>query len=195
MPGLRNEVRGAVLMESGEQVEVTRDDEGLVLSLPTAAPDPVVSIVRLDVAGALDVDPITLRQGPDGRIVLDVLYAELSNPGYGQQAQVEEQGGRLNIGYWLDARSWAQWTFQVTRPGTFVVTTEVAAPAKSALRWGVDGELRPATLEPTGSYDVFRRIELGRVTIDAAGRHVLAVHPVAEAWQAINLRALELTPQ
>jgi alpha-L-fucosidase len=195
VPGLGNEVRGATLLAGGAPIEAARNEEGVVLSLPAEAPDPIASVLKLEVSGALDIEPVTLRQRADGRIVLDVLYAELSNPGYGAHAQVEEKGGELNIGYWTDARARVQWTFQVAEPGTFVVSTEVAGPAQSAFDWGLDDELQRFTFEPSGGYDSFRRVELGRVTIDAPGRHRLALRPVADGWSAINLRAVTLTPR
>jgi len=68
VPGLLNEARTAhVLADSAKTLAaVTRDEDALVISVPTAAPDPADSVVVLDVAGPPDVaEPPTIVAQPD----------------------------------------------------------------------------------------------------------------------------------
>ena len=193
VPGLHNQVVSATLLAGHVNLEAVRGDDGVILQLPETAPDPMVSVVKLEVAGALDIDPVVLQQGADGSILLDLTYTELHNPGYGKHAKIETKGDKANIGFWTDARSWAGWTFKVDKPGTFVVAGEYAG-GPAAVQWGLDGKTERFQFESTGGYETFKPVELGRVTIDAAGTQHLSIKPVAKAWKPLNLRALTLTP-
>jgi alpha-L-fucosidase len=192
--GLKSKIKSASLLAGGAELKAVAGGDGVTVMLPETAPDKAASVVKLEIDGALDVEAITLVQEKDGKIGLDVNYAELNNPGYGAHMKVQPQGGKSNLGFWTDARAWVQWTFTVSKPGAFVVSTEVAGPDKSAFQWGVDGKMASAAIEPTGQYDAFKPIELGRIAIDAAGTHRLAIKPVAEGWKPVNVRAVTLTP-
>jgi alpha-L-fucosidase len=194
IPGLHSAVKSASLLAGGAKVASEKDADGVTLRLPGGAPDPVASVVKLEIDGALEVDPIALRQQKDGSVTLDVIFAELHNPGYGTHIEFQQVGGKPNLGSWKDARAWTQWTFTVAKPGTFVVTAEVANAEKTAFQWGLVGKLQKLALEPTGGAETFKTVELGRVTLDQAGKHELAIKPEKEGWKAINLRAIQLKP-
>jgi hypothetical protein len=53
LPGLKNQVFQATLLAAPERrVKLRQSDSGVVVSLPGQAPDPIASVVRLDIAGA-----------------------------------------------------------------------------------------------------------------------------------------------
>jgi alpha-L-fucosidase len=194
VPGLRSTVQRASLLAGGEVLPCVKSEEGITVQLPESAPDPIVSVIRLEIEGELDVEPVALTQEHDGRIILEALYAELNNRGYGEHAKIETKGGKPNIGFWTDDRSWVQWTFKVRKPGNFRVTAEIAGPAKTAVEWGVDEETSRRDIEATGSYADFLPIELGQVAIKEAGIHQLSIRPVKKEWKPVNLRGVTLHP-
>ena len=65
-------------------------------------------MVQLDVTGALRVEKVLPKPGPDGVLVLAAELADIHNPGYGEHARVETRYGAPNIGYWHDARAWLE---------------------------------------------------------------------------------------
>jgi hypothetical protein len=46
----------------------------------------------------------------------------------------------------------------------------------------------------TGNYITFKPATLGTIEIPAAGMITVAVHPVKDGWQPMNLQAIKLTP-
>ncbi len=52
VPGLQNDVRSATLLDGGEELAATRQDQGWTLEVPTAAPHPIASVIAIEIAGA-----------------------------------------------------------------------------------------------------------------------------------------------
>ena len=55
VPGLKNRVKQAYLMDGWQGVKTEQTESGVVVSLPAQAPDEIVSVVVLKVSGVLDV--------------------------------------------------------------------------------------------------------------------------------------------
>ncbi len=192
--GLRNAPKSASLLTGGAPLDAKKVEDGIIVTVPAAAPDPIASVIRVEIDGPLDVDAVALRQNPDGSIDLAAPFAELNNPGYGSHLIAENKGGAPNIGGWTDARAWIQWTFKVKTPGKFRGTASVALPHKTNIQWGIGDGKQNVAVESTGGYDKFKTIDLGTTTIDAAGVHTLALRAVAKDWKPINVRSVTLTP-
>lgn len=192
--GLKSTPKSARLLAGGQNLNFDKSADGIVVTVPATAPDPIASVIKLEIDGAVDVDSVALQQGEAGTIELAAPFAELNNPGYGAHLILENKGGEPNIGAWTDARAWIQWTFKVTRPGAFKVTATIAAPAKTSIQWGADDEKQKATIEPTGDYASFKPIDMGIAKIDAPGIHTFALRAVAKDWKPINVRSVTLSP-
>lgn len=102
-PGLRNRVTSARLLAGGARLRAEQTDQGVVLHLPAAAPDPIASVIKVEVAGPLEVvrSQPNLAQAADGSLTLTAEQAEIHNPD-GAEAQVEDAHGAPNIGYWTE---------------------------------------------------------------------------------------------
>ncbi|HPA20626.1 MAG TPA: alpha-L-fucosidase [Verrucomicrobiae bacterium] len=194
IPGLKSAPKAASLLSDGTTLQAKRSGDNIVVDVPAAAPDPIASVVKLEIPGPLDVESVALQQGQDGKIELTAPFAELNNPGYGSHLILENKGGAPNVGGWTDARAWIEWTYQVNKPGSFKVAVSVAAPAKTTIQWGADERKQKVTIDPTGGYESFKTVELGTATIDAAGPHKFALRTVAKDWKPINVRSVTLTP-
>ncbi|MBM4091345.1 MAG: alpha-L-fucosidase [Planctomycetes bacterium] len=55
IPGLKNKLLGASLLDGGARLEVARAGEGVAITLPQDCPDAVAAVVVLDIAGRPDV--------------------------------------------------------------------------------------------------------------------------------------------
>ena len=79
VPGILNEPRRAYLLsDPGKSLEVTRTEDALTVRLPAGAPDPIDSVVVLDVAGKLDVsDPPSITAETD--IFIDTLEVKVAS--------------------------------------------------------------------------------------------------------------------
>src|ERR1700689_2987637 len=68
IPGLANQVRGAYLRADPDKKALTTEssDAGLSITLPAAAPDPICSVIVLELQGP--IEPIIPKQNGDGSI-------------------------------------------------------------------------------------------------------------------------------
>jgi alpha-L-fucosidase len=197
VPGLKNAVESASLLATGAKLAAVSGSEGVTITVPAAAPDPICSVVVLKVKGALDIEQPLPAQAADGTITLttdDVIL-------HGKKIKVEHihRKGALkaaegNIGFWLDPAEWIEWQFKVTQPGKFEVSAEIAATGSGKFTVNAGSSKLEAAAPKTGDFKKYKTVKLGTLEISAAGKTSLAVKPVKAGWQAINLSALVLKP-
>jgi len=164
--------------------------EGLTLSLPAAAPDHVSSTIVLRVKGPLEITRAGLAQDHDGSVALPAEEARL----HGSEIKFEAGDQRDCLGFWTNPADWADWSFQVTRPGKFDVTAEVAALEGASLKVSVGDSTSTGAAAATGDYGKFKVARLGVLEIASPGKVTLAVRPVADGWHPLNLKAIRLKP-
>jgi len=77
LEGLNNRIRKASLLtDRAETLKVNRDESGRwLISLPESQPDPIDSVVVLQIAGAPDIDPLVVQQKTGEPVGLDYLTA------------------------------------------------------------------------------------------------------------------------
>jgi alpha-L-fucosidase len=193
VPGLRNDVTTCYLLADASKKPLPTEAgaDGLAISVPLEAPDPISSTVVLNINGAPTVDRAALiSQDYDGSISLPASEARL----HGDDIQAENLAGHDSIGFWTNPGDWADWEFMVTAPGQFTVSADVAAPDAASLDLTVGGSHLRADTKATGSYERFRTFKFGSIEIAAPGTVTLAMRPVTEGWHPVNLRSLRLTP-
>ena len=168
--------------------------DGVVVRLTGEAPDPIASVVVLDVEGAPEVIVPSIHPAGDGTFLLPASEAEIHNP-KGAAARYESGGVKNNIGFWTDPRAWVEWRCTAKEPGAYEVTLVTAAPVPGA-RFSVTlGEARLEVEVPrTGGYDTYQDVPAGRVTLGKEGIFTVSVRPVKEGWHPVNLRAVKLAP-
>ncbi|MBI1335590.1 MAG: alpha-L-fucosidase [Phycisphaera sp.] len=55
LPGLRNKVATATLLATGASLSTHNSDAGVVVSVPAEMPDPIVTVVKVELIGALNI--------------------------------------------------------------------------------------------------------------------------------------------
>lgn len=196
VPGLESPVAKASLVANGQTLETTRTEDGVVVSLPKEAIDPIATVCALHLDGELSVKKAIPTQGKNGQILLPVKLADIHNPSYGSHIELEEKDGKSNIGHWTDARAWVEWSFRVRKAGSFDVVADVALQAaQTKIELTVGGSKLPVTVDATGGYDQFRKVTLGRIEISEAGVHTLKITPVKKNWNPLNIRSVVLVPK
>jgi alpha-L-fucosidase len=192
VPGLKNAAQRAYVLAdpAHKALAMQSTTEGLTLSVPLAAPDPVSSTIVLSVKGPLDIEQAGLIQDYDGSVVLPASEARL----HGDQIKYETGHQRDNLGFWTNPADWADWEFRVTRPGKFDVIAEVAALEKASLEVAAGGSTTVGAAAATGDYGKFKAAKLGALDIPSAGKVTLAVRPVKDGWHPLNLKTIRLNP-
>ncbi len=190
VPGLKNKIDAASMLADGTKLEADNNEDGAVISVPPTAPDKFSSTIVLQFAGKPDIDVTPILQQSDGSVTLPASEAGL----HGSPIQYEFGGGHDNIGYWTNPQDWADWNFKVTQPGKFTISALIAAPAPASFELSIAGQSFRCAAPITENYTTFKSVEVGVVEIPAAGENTLAVHPVPDGWQPMNLKAVELKP-
>lgn len=193
VPGLRNPVATAYLLADADKKALPTEavDSGICIKVPADAPDPICSVVVLKVAGEVEVEGTVPGQQADGTIKLQAIDAVC----HGQQLRYEAGPQRNNIGFWLDPSEWVEWKVKIAKPGTFVVSAEIAATDSGSFQIVAGDQSLSAKAPVTGDYGRFQTVELGRLKLAQAGTISVAVKAVAEGWQPFNLRSLTFVPQ
>lgn len=190
VPGLKSKVEAAYLLADKKTLRAEASDAGVVVSVPAAAPDPICSVVVLKVKGSLEIEQPLLTQAADGSLSLPAAEAIL----HGETIQYESGRNRNNVGFWTNPNDWVEWQFNATKPGKFNVTAEIAALGSGSFHVIVGNQQIKGTAPTTGDYGRFQTVNLGAIELTATGRTSLAVKPIREGWQPMNLRAIRLAP-
>ena len=188
VPGLKSEV-GRPRLLGGAKLTAESTEEGVVIAVPAAAPNAIASVIELPFSGELKVVKALLRPAADGVLTLEPGAADVTGG-----VQVEEKGGKPNLGFWIDAADKVSWTFTGAKPGRYVLAAEVAGTAPSAFTVICGAAKLDAAVSAAAGYESFARVELGSFRLLDGGEQTLTIAPVAGRWNAINLRALTLTP-
>ncbi len=191
---LKNRVEQARLLASPHtKSKLERNGDLLRLHLPPAAPDPLASVIALDLDGPPQTVLLLPTQGPDRSLLLLAEDATI----VGQTARLEHKGGLPNIGYWTDAKDTVHWTAQVTSPGPVTVEADYAldsASQGSRIRLHCGSASLETVLAPTGAWDQFKTVALGTMVLED-GRQNVVITPLAKPGQGVmNLRALRFKP-
>lgn len=190
VPGLRNFVKSARLLAGNKSLPFRSAPGGVVVAVPSKAPDAISSTVELTIEGRPDVVAAALEQQPDGSVTLPASEADLQGT-----LQYEVGGGKDNIGYWTNPHDTASWTFTAAHPGKFKVVATLAATASGKFDVVVADQKLSGAAPATGSYTQFQEVELpGELELAKAGEFTLVVKPVAADWQPMNLKSLRLQP-
>ncbi|HTV43476.1 MAG TPA: alpha-L-fucosidase [Candidatus Sulfotelmatobacter sp.] len=203
---LSNKIRRAsLLVDRSTPLRMENGEDGVTIFLPQHAPDEISSTVVVKLDGAPEVITVPILQNNDGTILLRASDAAL----HGSQIQYEPGPGHDNIGYWFNPDDSADWTFRVSHPGEFRITAEIAAPGPTSFQVSVVAQggrhpMAPLSLlnetkqigkaDITQGYFDYKTVTMGRFQIPAAGDVTLAVHPVKDGWQPMNIRSIKLEP-
>ena len=197
VPGLKNDVEQAYLLAGQTPLETQSRDDGVVVSLPALAPDPINSVVVLKVRGALEIESQLPTLEDDGSLVLsaDAAYIH-NNEGRRDARVVQREETANNIGYWTDADAWVEWSFEIDQPGQYEILAELAVEEqRSRFRIELAGQQKSMEVASTGGYGNYVHLSLGKLTIEKVGECSLKIRPEKGHWQPINLRQLKLKLQ
>ena len=192
VPGLQTKPRRAWLLADPRKNTLHTETSayGLNITVPPTAPDPVSSTIVVEFTRPLEISPLYIGQQSDGSVILPASDARL----HGDRIRYETDAGHDDLGYWFSPEDWADWQFKVRTPGKFQVVAAIAAPVAAAIEVSIDKQTLHSDTPVTGGYADFKTVDLGSFEIAAPGVITLAVHPVKNGWQPINLKSVELKP-
>lgn len=198
-PGVTGTIERVSLLGHEGELAFEHTPEGLVVSLPEQAPCSYAVAFRLEGRDLRGFKPElaapqfpAVRPGADGVLTLTPDDAEI----HGDRIQVENRGGRSNLGFWDRPEEFVSWKVEGMKPGTYRVVVSCATVHDgAAIALEAAGATRDAKVPGTGSWDTFADVDLGQVELtDAKPTTVTVRARDAASWKALNLRDVKLSP-
>ncbi|MBN2473628.1 MAG: alpha-L-fucosidase [Pirellulales bacterium] len=193
--GLGNSVNKAYLLADADRaaLEVAATDDSLSIRLPAKAPDPIDSVIVLEIEGEPNVTNPAITQSSGNALTLHARDAST----HGERIRYESGSGKDNLGFWTSPEDWADWVLRITKPGTFEVEVTYACPnvsAGSEYVIEVAGTRLAGKVQGTGSWTQFKTEKLGTVKLpaDRLTLSVKAKNLVGEG--VMNLQSIVLRP-
>lgn len=195
LPTLREKPNSGRLLARPGELSFQSTSEGLLIRLTGAAPDPDVSLARLDFPGAITVTQLPYNlPGPDGRIEMGVADADFHGGAEGNFAIVGS-GADAYATEWKQASWSVEYVVRAPKAGRWKVSAELGAEQPAKLTVGIK-QKPPVTadISVTGDANSWRVVDLGELDLPAL-ETTLQLKPVREGWQGgPRLRRLWLTP-
>ena len=129
-----------------------------------------------------------------GRIILHSSMAKT----HGEKLHYEPEEPKNTLGYWTNPADWAEWEFQVTRPGLFDIHLWQGCGTGcggSEIEIVTAGQTAKFMVEETGHFQNFKERVVGQVSFEKTGLQRLEVRVRKMAGPAVmDLRMVVLTP-
>lgn len=191
---LNNEIEACYLLsDKSKTFETTSLGEGIQVELKGNAPDSVASVIVLklkDMPNALPQK--TLGQDNDGMVILPAYRAQYENL-QGPGAQYDER--KDCVGEWESETARVYWKFSVDKPTIFNISSEFAGKEDTEIIMSLNGISKNIKIPATASSKKFRGVKLGRFEIKKTGRYEISIMPVANKWNAVNMKKVVLQPE
>ncbi len=130
----------------------------------------------------------------DGRIILHANKAKA----HGEKLHYEEEQIKNTLGYWTNSADWAEWEFQVNRPGKFEIHLwQGCGTGSGGSEVGIvtAGQTVIFNVEETGHFQNFKERVVGRVNLVETGPQRLEIRVRKMAGHAVmDLQRMVLTP-
>lgn len=185
--------RAYLLAQPSTVYQTAQDASGLTVQVAGEAPDPVASVVVLDIKGSDLVTEVPTAQAADGSIRLEPASARIEGSG-----PLSVEHDPPNLGSWMDDRDAARWSVQVKRPGTYKVSLDYAldaGPKGSVLALTVGDQTLTVPLIRTAGWSDYKVIDIGTIKVEQVGTaDFLLTGKRGDGAGVVNLRALTLTP-
>lgn len=191
LPGLKVSVKALFpLGKSGQNLPFQSTDEGLKISLPSAAGQ--VPVYVLEYSGDISISEVLLDQAADGSVDLQAVDAEVK----GHTARFEND--KKAIGLWTNPSDQVVWAFRLEKPGRFEVELTLACePGNegSSFEVLVGGQKLSGAVPATKGWNDFTALKLGTIELTEKGKVEVVVKPTKLAKLGVmNLRSVRLRP-
>ena len=117
---------------------------------------------------------------------------------HGEKLRYEPEQVKNTLGYWTNPADWAEWEFQVTRPGKYEIHLwQGCGTGCGGSEIGIEtaGQTVTSNVEETGHFQNFKERVVGQVNFAETGPQRLEVRVRKMAGPAVmDLRLVVLTP-
>ena len=195
LPFLKNKLLSAYLLsDKSRKLDISQDENFTQIQLPTTPADNPISIVVVEIEGALEVNPQIVVPDDSGKIVLNYLTAKTFGKA---QTRFNRKGG-FHISKWTDPEDRVEWLFEVAKPGKYQVIIDYAANKE----WeGKDYEITIGKslirnqVICTGDWYEYQKFPAGYTELTGAGRVTISIKPLKSGdTNLMYLNSITLIP-
>ena len=133
-------------------------------------------------------------QAADGSLLLEAKTATT----WSENMRYESKPEKNCLGYWTSEDDFAEWEFEVTKPGKFAVSVFHGCGGGnhgSEVALKIDGKEQTFTTQDTGGFQAWQEIKLSPIEIKSAGKQRLSIDPVSKKKDAVlDVQKVVLTP-
>jgi alpha-L-fucosidase len=194
VPGLKSKIKSAKLLVDGKKLTFNSTDTGASITIPGSAPDPVNTVIVVEVENELNVESNMPKQAENGSILLPAPLSFIHNRGYSMKTGLSDKTDQAFITDWESDRTYVEWIFKSTSPGTYEILADLACESKTLFTCKAGEEEIECSADSTEGLEFFKEVSLGKIKINA-GENILEMRPVRGKWNPINLRSLALQPK
>ena len=201
-PRLNNVVKSALMQSKNNlsaHLVVTQTPTEWTIALPddrslgTNRLDTTTVVLHVDGMPRLCGMPAVSRPGADGVITLSARDAVV----HGEKLQFEPLTHKNTVGYWVNPKDYAEWSYALDQPGEFHVEIMqgCGGHAGSDVELGFPEGPVPFVVEETGHFQNFVWRRIGRIRLKEMGVHQVALKCKKLAKGAVmDMRQVRLVP-
>ena len=195
LKGLRNKVIKVAALTDPEEALSFKQDAGLVeIKVPSKPPDPINSVLVMEIEGTAEVDPVLVTQREDGGYALDFLSAATQ----GAAVKRFNREGEWHISKWTEPSDAITWHIDVASPGEFEVRITYAANegwVGQGYAIEAGGTQLEAKVERTGDWYEYQTFSPGRIALAEAGEQTVRIVPKSSVPENLMyFKEMELVP-
>ncbi len=204
IPGLKSEITEASLLSNGARLEQITMEDGVGLRVPVKEPGAPVTVIKIKVAGELEVESNLPAQKADGSLVLPNSVATITR----------RKGGGIDDGEFpaglavdphkllMQHNSKMDWDFIIKRPGRYELRAVIGSPdagnemVVKINGYGVSPEKFTYRPSQTGGFDKSVTEVIGQVEFSNQNeaQYEIELDPTFKKWNGVNIEKLELVP-
>lgn len=192
LSGLKNKIKSVKLLQpegKGKALTHNRSGSWTCISVPAVAPDPLVSIIEVQLEGKPDVDP-THGLDPEIRTVIEADFATVEGVELKPKKWMEKFGEWKHIEQisgWSDD-SYAEWEVDVLEPGAYQV--DLTYSGEGRLVWGVSVVGGESIQNQQNSSHNYQSFPIGWVEFPEAGKYKVRASCLDGAVESGSLSAI-----
>ena len=195
-PRLNNVVREVTLRVPGQvpsTISLTQGPAEWTIPLPGQLPPETSVQVVTDGMPRLCTSPAVSRPGADGVITFSARDAVV----YGEKLQFEPLTHKNTVGYWVNPKDYAEWSYALDTTGEFEVEIlqGCGGHAGSEVELGFSEGPVPFVVEETGHFQNFVWRKIGKITLKELGVQTVSLKCKKLAKGAVmDMRQVRLVP-
>ena len=190
-----NQVKAAhLLVRPAEKLAISHNQGVVLISLPAQIPDVNDTVVVLEMAAPLKVDPPLVTQGSDDPFHLDYVNGATA----GKALKRFNRKGNFFISKWTSPEDSITWHLLVSQTGSYKVQITYAAPAEmqgGKYSLTIGPQSLSGVVERTGEDFDYKTVDLGTLTLPQAGPITVRIQPAGSYdHDLMQFESLELSP-